>query len=1737
VSQPANGKSRRNNSNGRFRRGERQRRRLFLEPLERRELLAAIAQVTALPHEYYKTPSTPIEYLSAPRSGDPVTLAKDYFRANAGSFGIVPGDVDHLVVTNNYSTDGLRFIYFGQTFNGLPIVNAVANVAILPDGRILTAGASLVSGLVEPPPNSGPAPYLPVSEAIRSIANAAGVNLATATTTVAAPTGRNMHMLLRNSQLSTRDIVAELQYVPKDGGGVQLAWRINVDMKDGAHWYDASVGNDQTAPGQLVNVADWVDNFWNPASRGSNFAAPGVAGGGGGTSPSSFAGGAGSSFTDGTTYNVYPIPIESPLHGSRSLVTNPSATAASPFGWHDTNGVVGVESTLTRGNNVNAQDDTDDNDTGGVSPDGTSSLTFNFPIDFTQNASTYVNASTVNLFFWVNIVHDISFIHGFDEVSGNFQTKNYTNQGLGGDQVEADSQDGSGTNNANFATPPDGQSGREQQYVFDLTNPTRDSSLDGTIVAHEFTHGISNRLTGGPANANALNALQSGGMGEGWGDWMGLMLTQKPGDTANQARGIGMWVLGQPITGVGVRRAPYSFDMTIDPRTLGDFNQSNEPHDAGEAWCSALWDMNWLMINRLGYDPDLYAGAGGNNLALDIVLLGMKLQPANPTFIQARDAILAADQQLTGGDNFDEIWTAFARRGFGLSANCGPDADSTTVVEAFDKPAPPVKIGGTVFNDENANQKFDANEVPLAGWRVYVDANNNNVFDSGERSAVSAVDGSYLLKLFTTGDLTIREVVQPLWKETLPGGDGAYHVTVNSGDNLTNLNFGNQEFPGEIHGKKWNDLNGDAVKDQNEPGIPGIVIYADLNNDSKIGIGEPAAVTDSQGNYTIVNLRPGTYTVREVYQPGLLQTFPDPNGIDLGAHVGVVVTTGAVTPNIDFGNKAAFDYGDAPAPYPTLISQGGAVHGFLQNFYLGAGVDVESDGQPTANADGDDFSGNEIQSVKLPSTTTGGTFTLTFDGQTTAPIAYNATAATVRTALQALTNVGTGQIAVTGGPGPANAWTITFQGTLATRNLLPLKASGLLLTPPGTVTITTVQNGGSDDEDGVVLSSLIPGQIASATVTASVDGFAAGYLQGFVDFNKDGDWNDADEQIFKDVQLTTGTFNLTFPVPATSGLGTTFARFRFSLEHGIGPKGSALGGEVEDYRVTVLGASPSAVDDAFTVDNESFIFQNALNVLANDLPSATGPAGIFAAGLDLTGTQGTVALDDNGTPGVLTDDFYRYAPPSGFIGVDRFKYRDVDPDGNVSAPATVTITVRFVPRDPIAVDNTFDVLVNSAANKFDVMANDVLGSGGAIRLSANTSPTHGSVVVDNNGTPANLNDDFYRYTPTAGFSGDDSFTYTIIDGTAKTSTGKVTIQIATPTRTPQAGAKFQFELQAVDKTTNLPLPDGALVTLGDSILVRGIVTDLRPPSETTDPSQMINFAGAFSAYMDLLYDRSRVQPFGPIVYGGQYQDNKAGFGGTPGLIDEIGAAFSDISVNSPGSSAKLVFTKEFVTTATGIAQFVADPADISPSHDITGFVVDNANPLNSKVQRIPPDQVYYKPSFPTITIISSAEGADTNRWMPVDVNLDGQVSAIDALLVVNYINQNAVPAGGEGEAVDTFKRDVNHDNFISPADALMVINYLNRVKSTPPSGEGEEDSAPLSPLVVSSPSQGSSSSSSSPSSEAAPVAASDVDQVFAQTDWAPPSTKRSEDAPSTTLTANPDDFFTSLGTTGRRNRK
>jgi len=643
---------------------------LRFEALEDRRLLSLSPPVLPPQYALYDFNSP----LTGSSAADPLDIARQYLTAQASRLGLTAEDVAHSIVTDRYhdAASGTTHLYLRQEFNGLEVdaANFVVNVSA--DGRVLSVAGGFVPGLYAAAAagvDAAAASTLSAVDALHAIAGpleltAGGSDQATGSPTVVASVAADTAdraTLLVDQSLSLDGIPARLHYVPRAAGGVSLAWDFVVRTTDGQHWYDTSA---DASSGALLNTYDWVDR---------------------------------------ATYRVVARPAEDPNDGGQTLVTDPADTVASPYGWHDDNGVAGAEYSDTRGNNVLAQEDADHNDIGGLRPNGTALLSFTPTMNPTAAPAVSRDAAIVNLFYWNNLCHDIFYEYGFTEEAGNFQTTNYGHGSGAGDAVRADALDGGSVNNANFSTPPDGSYPRMEMYLFNYTTPNRDSDFDTKIIVHEYGHGVSNRLVGGKSNTSVLDAVQSAGLGEGWSDWFSLMFTQKALDTKTGSYPVGTYVKGQPATGAGIRRYPYSTDLAADPLTFGDIAAHSEAHEAGEVWCSVLWDLNWKLIDRYGFSANIEAGytagAAGNVLAMQLIMDSLKLLPANPTFVDARDAILQADLTLTGGVNQAAIWSVFARRGMGYGASDGGSANAVNVVEAFDLPQMRVtgqSLSGTV---------------------------------------------------------------------------------------------------------------------------------------------------------------------------------------------------------------------------------------------------------------------------------------------------------------------------------------------------------------------------------------------------------------------------------------------------------------------------------------------------------------------------------------------------------------------------------------------------------------------------------------------------------------------------------------------------------------------------------------------------------------------------------------------------------------------------------------------------------------------------------------------------------------------------------------------------------------------------------------------------------------------------------------------------------------------------------
>ncbi|CAJ0755637.1 8331_t:CDS:10, partial [Entrophospora sp. SA101] len=550
----------------------------------------------------------------------------------------------NFIIKNIYRSEhtNVTHVYFKQVINGITVTNGDLNINIDKHGSIISTGDSfaLPKGNAELYNiNFDPNPIISPYEALTSFASLLNLQapeydeltISTTNWLNDEPT-----LLISNVSFALSDVVVKQSYLQLDTDHqLQLIWELQIEMEN--NWYHAHI---DAYYGNLLSLIDWVSD---------------------------------------ATYNVFPLGLNDPSEGSRKLVTDPNDVISSPYGWHSQGPRKNFTTTI--GNNVYAHEnfngewDWEDN----YRPDGGNDLLFDYPLNLSNTPKSYIDSAVSNLFYLNNMIHDLFYRYGFNEVAGNFQENNYGKGGKDHDAVIANAQDGSGYNNANFATPPDGQHGKMRMYVWDVVDPLRDGDLEAGIVIHEYSHGISTRLTGGPANSGCLGWGEAGGMGEGWGDFFATILRMKEEYNRSVEFGMGEWANG----GEGIRAYPVRYWGV---------------HAKGAVWAGILYEVYWNLVDKLGftsswfpptdeedyswYDRSIIDGFNtnkipkhGNTLFLQLVVDGMKLQPCRPTFINARDAILQADEILTGGENKCEIWKGFAKRGLGVKAKLvgGPD--------------------------------------------------------------------------------------------------------------------------------------------------------------------------------------------------------------------------------------------------------------------------------------------------------------------------------------------------------------------------------------------------------------------------------------------------------------------------------------------------------------------------------------------------------------------------------------------------------------------------------------------------------------------------------------------------------------------------------------------------------------------------------------------------------------------------------------------------------------------------------------------------------------------------------------------------------------------------------------------------------------------------------------------------------------------------------------------------------
>ncbi|KAJ7633301.1 Fungalysin metallopeptidase-domain-containing protein [Mycena rosella] len=491
---------------------------------------------------------------------------------------------DAVAFRSGFAGEVSDHAFVHQTIDGIPVANAVANVAFNKDDKVVAFGSSFVK-------TNNAAPSIPTVALEDAIATAEDALDGT-----------------------FNDHPPTLEFLALEDGSLRLTHVMQIQNEETAAWVEAFV---DAHTKEILSITDFVTK---------------------------------------ASYLVLPITEEILTQGFQTL-TDPEDLAGTPDGWHSDG------TTNTTGNNAVSFKGA----TTATTTESAAGLVFNYPQDATiaPTVSANVDAARVNAWFLVNSIHDLSYRYGFTEAAFNFQNNNFGKGGVGNDRVTISVQDSAGVNNADFSTPPDGQSGAMRMFLWDITSPERDGALENDIVTHENTHGITNRMTGG-GTGSSHSTTEAGGMGEGWSDTMADW-------NEKTSAAVPDYVLGQYVTNnpAGIRSHPYSTSATVNPLRYSSLTTLTEVHAIGEVWCNILHNVYAALVGAHGFSTTARtnpAGTEGNTVFLHLFIDALTLQPCNPTFLTARTAWIQADANRYASANACLLWNAFASRGLGTNA-------------------------------------------------------------------------------------------------------------------------------------------------------------------------------------------------------------------------------------------------------------------------------------------------------------------------------------------------------------------------------------------------------------------------------------------------------------------------------------------------------------------------------------------------------------------------------------------------------------------------------------------------------------------------------------------------------------------------------------------------------------------------------------------------------------------------------------------------------------------------------------------------------------------------------------------------------------------------------------------------------------------------------------------------------------------------------------------------------------
>ncbi|XVV14600.1 M36 family metallopeptidase [Actinoplanes sp. CA-131856] len=636
-------------------------------------------------------------FLTGPSKKKPAKIALEYIAAHTDVFGLTAADLATLELRQDYvDIEGTHHLSWIQVADGVPVFGNGLKAHVTKDGRLVQVDGSPLKAL---PPSAGAAKLTPAGARAAAVKDVFGTSTAKATKSAAGVTTFSDNGNAKLVWFQT-------------ASGVRLAYQTIVVDEGYVHVIDA-------ASGEVLYRHSTIAND-----------------------------------TAGDVWKNYP---GAPKGGT------PEKVDLTAKGWLPNN------ARQLSGNVAHVWSDVNDNDLADpseeVGPSGIKRWDYPF-VDFNDEVgglcsdaypcswdpetpnSWQVNRkqNAVQLFTFLGTFHDhlkASPI-GFTRAAGNFEAQDgdaVQGQAMDGANTADGLPDGNHTDNANMNTPPDGIPPVMQMYL--LTpgpgSVAANTGDEADVVFHEYTHGLSNRLVVDAAGNSTLSQVQGGSMGEAWSDWYasdyifskGLEkdVPNKPGDVL-----IGKyWTAGSTIrtealdctVGASATVCPGTPGAGPGGYTYGDFGKiyagGPEVHADGEIWAQTLWDLRTAI---------------GSKTSQSIVTRAMELSPSNPSFLDMRNSILAADLVVNKGKNAKTIWKVFAKRGMGYFA-AAVDGDDAQPVEDFSMPPSASTPRGTL-----TGKVTDSDTKAAVGGLTVAFGGHASGF-AGDYRATTAADGTY----------------------------------------------------------------------------------------------------------------------------------------------------------------------------------------------------------------------------------------------------------------------------------------------------------------------------------------------------------------------------------------------------------------------------------------------------------------------------------------------------------------------------------------------------------------------------------------------------------------------------------------------------------------------------------------------------------------------------------------------------------------------------------------------------------------------------------------------------------------------------------------------------------------------------------------------------------------------------------------------------------------------------------